>query len=380
VGNRHDQYMAEAIQLAKRGTGHVSPNPRVGSVIVKNNQIVGRGWHQTYGGPHAEVNALIDAGDQASGSTVYVSLEPCSHQGKTPPCTDALIEANVATVVIGARDTNPDASGGVSKLEKAGIKVITGVRENEALTLNRAFFHHIEHKRPWVIGKTATSLDGRIATHAGHSQWITGPAARRRGHDIRQSVDAIIVGAETLRADNPSLTVRERWNEDLASLKPAHPLRIIVSSRGKLPTNSKALNGSLPGKTLVATTDQMPLEQEIQLKEAGTETLRLAANSTGQVDIKALLKTIAPQCQSVLVEGGAQLLGSFVDANLVDEVWAFIAPTWIGGSNSPASIGGKGAEFLNQSLSLRDVQYESLDPDLLVRGFVDRQLTVVKNG
>lgn len=373
MSNLHDQHMAEALRLAKRGTGHVSPNPRVGCVVVKDHEIVGRGWHEQYGGPHAEVNALKDAGEHAIGSTVYVTLEPCSHHGKTPPCVDALLRAKVATVVIGARDTHPDATGGAQKLDQAGITVITGVRENEARIQNRMFFHHIEHKRPWVIGKTATSLDGRIATRSGHSQWITGAAARRRGHDIRQAVDAIIVGAETLRHDNPALTVRERWDHELAALAPAHPLRIIVSSRGLLPSDAHALDGSLPGNTVVATTDQMPQSQEDQLTQSGTEVLRLPANSDGKISIKALLDALAPRCQSVLVEGGAQLMGAFVDANLVDEVWAFIAPMWIGGASAPSSIHGMGAEYLDQSLSLRDVHHESLNPDLLVRGLVDRQ-------
>lgn len=381
VSNAHDQYMAEALLLAKRGTGHVSPNPRVGCVVVKNNDVVGRGWHQQFGGPHAEVNALRDAGDQAIGSTVYVTLEPCTHQGKTPPCVSALIAAKVAKVIIAARDPHPDANGGATQLEKAGIDVVIGVHEAQARAQNRMFFHHIEHKRPWVIGKTATSLDGRIATRTGHSQWITGPTARQRGHDLRQMVDAIVVGAQTLRKDNPSLTVRERWDDQLASLEPAHPLRIVVTSRGDgiQATDFQALDGSLPGKALVATTEQMPQTQADQLLQAGTEVLRLPANAAGQIDIKALLSALSTRCQSMVVEGGAQLLGAFVDANLIDEVWAFIAPKWIGGVSAPSAVGGFGAERLNQSVSLIDVKHESLNPDLLVRGLVDKRPSTDKN-
>ena len=364
--------MAEALRLAKRGTGHVSPNPRVGCVVVKDEKIIGRGWHQQYGGPHAEVHALNDAGAHGANSTVYVTLEPCAHYGQTPPCVQALLSAQVAKVVIGARDTHPDATGGAEKLRQAGVTVVTGVKEIEANRLNRMFFHHIEHKRPWVIAKTATSLDGRIATRAGHSQWITGPSARCRSHDLRQAVDAIIVGAETLRKDNPSLTVRDRWDEELCSLEPSHPLRIIVSRSGILPIDSHAFDGSLPGKTLVATTEQMTKNSEEQLIQAGVDVLRFPANSQGQISIHSLLDALATRCQSVMVEGGSQLLGSFVDANAVDEVWAFIAPTWIGGACAPSSIGGLGAEFLHQSLSLYDVQYEHLNPDLLVRGLVAR--------
>lgn len=360
------------MSLAKRGTGHVSPNPRVGCVIVKDDRIIGRGWHEVFGGPHAEVNALKEAGEQANGATAYVTLEPCAHDGKTPPCAKALIDAKISHVVIAARDPNPTAAGGVQLLEKAGIEVTTGVYETQALFQLRAFVHHIQHQRPWVIAKTATSLDGRIATRTGHSQWITGPAARRRSHDIRQAVDAIIIGAQTLRNDNPALTVRDRWDSELSSLKPSHPLRVIVSSSGILPTDFHALNGSLPGSTWVATTDQMPESQEQQLTKAGTQVLRLPSDSAGQINIKALLEALAPRCQSLLVEGGAQLLGAFVDARLVDEVWAFIAPKWIGGASAPTSISGLGVDRLEQSLTLIDVRHETLNPDLLMRGLVDK--------
>ncbi len=365
--------MAEALALARRGTGHVSPNPRVGCVLVKDEHIIGRGWHKAYGQAHAEVNALIDAGEAAAGSTAYVTLEPCAHHGQTPPCVNALINADVAQVVIAARDDNPKAEGGALLLQDAGISVTLGVREDEARFQNRAFFHHIATKRPWVVGKTASSLDGRISTRTGHSQWITGPSARRRGHDLRQAVDAIVVGAETLRKDNPTLTVRDRWNDVLASLEPAHPLRIIVSGTGDLPTDCHALNGSLPGKTLVATTEQMPVSQEKQLIENGTEVLRLPVNSVGKIDIPALLDALATRCQSILVEGGAQLLGAFVDARMIDEVWAFIAPKLIGGTSAPSSIGGLGIERLEESVTLNDVRYEFLEHDLLIRGLVDRR-------
>jgi diaminohydroxyphosphoribosylaminopyrimidine deaminase / 5-amino-6-(5-phosphoribosylamino)uracil reductase len=364
--------MAEALTLAHRGTGHVSPNPRVGCVIVKGEQVIGRGWHKAYGTEHAEVNALNDCVDDAEGATAYVTLEPCAHHGQTPPCVNALIDAKVAHVVIAVQDDNPKAKGGAQLLEEAGIKVTLGVRGAEARFQNRAFFHHLKTKRPWVIGKTATSLDGRIATRTGHSQWITGPAARRRSHDLRQAVDAIVVGAETLRNDNPTLTVRDRWDEVLASLQPSHPLRIIVSSTGILPTDFHALDGSLPGKSLVATTDQMPASQEEKLVKNGTEVLRLPSNSVGQINISAFLDALAPRCQSIVVEGGAQLLGAFVDARMIDEVWSFIAPKWIGGASAPASVGGLGVERLEQSLTLHDVRYESLEPDLLIRGLVDR--------
>ncbi len=363
--------MSEALALAKRGTGHVSPNPLVGCVIVKNNVIIGRGWHKKLGGPHAEVHALNDAGSEASGATAYVTLEPCAHVGKTPPCANALINANITTVVIAALDPNPTASGGVEALKKAGIEVITGVMKSEAEFQNRAFIHHIKYKRPWVIAKTATSLDGRIATHTGHSQWITGSAARKRGHDLRQYVDAIMIGADTLRKDDPSLTVRECWDSELSAIEAAHPLRIIVSGSGQVPLQAKALNGSLPGQTLVATSNQMPTTTEQQLNDAGVEVWRLPATDE-QIHIPALLEQLAPRCQSVMIEGGAKLLGAFADAQCIDELWAFIAPKIIGGATAPGSISGRGADRLEHSLTLHNVCHESLDADWLIRGMVNR--------
>jgi len=267
--------MREAISLAERGTGHVSPNPLVGAVVVKDGHIVGRGWHQRYGAAHAEVNALNDAGERAIGSTVYVTLEPCTHTDKTPPCTNALIDAKVATVVVASRDPNPLAAGGVEILRAAGIQVITGVEEESADFLNRAFLFNIRTNQPWVVAKTATSLDGKIATRTGHSQWITGEMARSRGHDIRQSVDAILIGGETLRADNPSLTVRRCMSNTLAQLEPSHPLRVIVSGSGDLPVDRTALNGSLPGRTLIITTEKMPMSREDALLKNGNEIVRL---------------------------------------------------------------------------------------------------------
>jgi len=371
----HNQYMRTALQLAKRGTGHASPNPLVGCVVVKDDKIVGRGWHQQYGGPHAEVNALTDAGKNAIGATVYVTLEPCAHEGKTPPCVNALIAAKVNRVIVAARDPNPIATGGIEQLRHAGITVVTGVETEAADYLNRAFVHRIKSKRPWVVAKTATSLDGRIATRTGHSQWITGPNARRRSHDLRQMVDAIIVGAETVRADNPALTVRNPLDKELAELESAHPLRVIVSARGELALNLHAVDGSLPGQTLVATTEHMSANTEQQLLNAGNEVLRLACDSSGYIPIEALLNALAPRCQSVLVEGGAHLLGAFVDAGFVDEVWAFIAPKWIGGAKAPGSVGGLGVSRLENALELKHLEHEQLEPDWLMRGLVNRAPT-----
>jgi len=270
MGGSHQTYMREAIRIAALGTGHVSPNPLVGAVVVKDDVIVGRGWHKNYGGPHAEVHALEEAGELARNAT-------------------ALIESSIGTVVIAVRDPNPKAAGGVEQLRNAGISVITDVESDAAEYQNRAFLHRIKTGTPWVIAKTATSLDGRIATRTGHSQWITGQAARKRGHDIRQFIDAILVGAETVRADDPSLTVRERWNEDLSSLVPAHPLRVIATREGNLPNEARVLDTAHPGETLIVTGEKMSQVRESEFIDSGVDVLRLASDATGKFSIEDLL-------------------------------------------------------------------------------------------
>lgn len=371
--------MTEAIQLAQQGTGHASPNPLVGCVIVKNGEVIGRGWHERYGGPHAEANAISDARKRApestehptAGATAYVSLEPCAHYGKTPPCVDALINAKVATVVIATRDPNPKAAGGIEKLQAAGIEVITGIEAEAAQHQNRAFLHRLRTGRPWVIAKTATSLDGKIATRTGHSQWITGDAARRRAHDLRQIADTIVVGANTLRQDNPSLTVRDRWSTSLMALEPVHPTRVVVTRKGGLPHSARALNGSLPGTTIVATSDLMSAEEEAELTSLGNEVLRLPADADGRVSMRALLEALSRRSQCLVVEGGAELLGAFADEQLIDEVWSFIAPMIIGGSTALTSVAGSGCASLTEGLHLTGIDVQTLGDDVLLRGIVD---------
>jgi len=313
-------YMQEAIKLAKQGRYTVAPNPMVGCVIVKDSQIIGRGWHERPGGPHAEVNALKEAKDNAQGSIVYVSLEPCSHYGRTPPCVEALIHAKVSEVHFPFIDPNPKVSGqGLSRLKSAGIKVIIGECEAEARKLNEIFLHYIKHKQPFVIAKWAISLDGKMVTQAFDNRQITGLEAQKHLHDIRQALSAILVGSTTALYDNPMLTSR------LAHAK-NQPLRIILNASGNLPLHLKVFDQSLPGKTLVATTKQAPKIWCEELLKRGVEVLTLPTHNN-KIDLLALLDELGRrEISSLLVEGGQSVLNSFFSQGLVNQVYAYLAP------------------------------------------------------
>ena len=388
----HEHFMQRALELAVRGTGCTSPNPLVGSVVVHNGHIIGEGWHEVYGQAHAEVNALNDArrfiqSDEFSSSsdktgdeliaqtlsecTLYVTLEPCNHHGYTPPCTHAIVNAGIKHVVYALEDPNPKAAGGADWLRQQGVTIVTGVLEDKARHVNRFFLKYVADKRPYVIAKTATSLDGRTATHTGHSQWITGPAARQRGHQLRQAVDAIIVGSGTVLSDDPSLTVR--LPEELCAPELIrHPRPVILDTTGRVPLTAKLLNGSLPTKSLVITTKAMSDEHRKAIESHGHEVAVVSQNSNGPgtcpVDTLAVLGQ--HKLHSVLLEGGAIVHGTFRDAGLIDEVWAFIAPTVIGGQTAPSSFAATGSDTLEQASGLHDVHVEHVGNDVLIRGLV----------
>ncbi|MEM7118802.1 MAG: bifunctional diaminohydroxyphosphoribosylaminopyrimidine deaminase/5-amino-6-(5-phosphoribosylamino)uracil reductase RibD [Chloroflexota bacterium] len=366
-----ERYMKRALGLARLAEGFTSPNPMVGSVVVKNGRIIGEGYHHYAGAAHAEVVALENAGEAAEGATVYVSLEPCNHFGRTPPCTQALIDAKVEAVHYAISDPNPRAKGGHQRLEAAGIQVSVGLCEAEARHLNRFFFRHAQFGCPHVIAKFATSLDGKIATRTGHSQWITGTPARQRGHGLRQAVDAILVGAETAVLDNPQLTTR------LPNGRPSHPLRIVLDSQGRVPLSARLFDPELPGQTLVATTAVMPAERRLALEGLGVWVWEMpvassATDANGRsVNLPALLGKLGEHnIQSVLVEGGGTVLGSFFDEGLVHEAWAFLAPMIIGGSTAPSPVSGLGPATLSHAWRLDNVATEAVGQDVLVRGVV----------
>ncbi|MBN1311971.1 MAG: bifunctional diaminohydroxyphosphoribosylaminopyrimidine deaminase/5-amino-6-(5-phosphoribosylamino)uracil reductase RibD [Anaerolineae bacterium] len=361
--SEHIRWMQHAIKLAQLAEGCTSPNPMVGAVIVRDGQVLGEGYHHRAGMPHAEIEALRAAKGPVQGATLYVTLEPCNHYGRTPPCTDAIIASGIAHVVYAIPDPYPPAGGGAQRLRDAGLQVTNGICADEAADLNRFFLHHCNTKLPYVIARYASSLDGKIATRNGDSQWITGEASRRRSHQLRHAADAILIGAGTAIVDNPRLTTRLPMDD------PRHPLRIVLDSRGRVPLENQVFSSDLAGRTLVATTDAMPTDHEKKLASCGVEVLRLPQNGWGRVDITALLHTLGQrEIQSLVVEGGSTILGSFFDSELVDEVWAFIAPVIIGGKDAPSPVEGIGVTALERALRLKDACIELLDGDWLISG------------
>jgi diaminohydroxyphosphoribosylaminopyrimidine deaminase / 5-amino-6-(5-phosphoribosylamino)uracil reductase len=358
-------YMKLALRLAARGAGWVSPNPMVGGVVVKDGQVVGRGYHRRAGAPHAEVEALAAAGEAARGADLYVTLEPCNHQGKTPPCTQAILASGVRRVIIAARDPNPQVTGGGAEfLTAGGVEVHEGLMAAEARRLNEAWLHYVNTGRPWVMAKAACSLDGKIATVGGESQWLTGEAARAVGHRLRHRVDAIVVGIGTVLADNPQLTTRRPRG-------PAKdPIRVVLDSRLRLPLTSKLLHLHSPAPTWVATTSQAPPETIRALTARGAQVLVLPADA-GRVALPALLEELGTrQVQSLLVEGGAETLGTLFDQRLVNQFYFFYAPKILGGQQAPGMVGGQGIIHLGQAHIARDLSVRRIGGDLLVSGYL----------
>lgn len=357
--------MKLALRLAARGAGWVSPNPMVGAVVVKNGQVAGRGYHRRAGLPHAEVEALRDAGEAARRADLYVTLEPCNHQGRTPPCTQAILEAGVGRVIIATRDPNPRVTGGgVEFLTARGVEVSVGLLEAEARRLNEAWFHWVDTGRPWVITKAACSLDGKIATASGESQWLTGEAARTLGHRLRHQVDAIVVGIGTVLADDPQLTTR------LPRSPGRDPIRIVLDSRLRLPLNSRLLHLDSEAPTWVVCTSEAPTAPRRALKGPGVEVLVLAPDA-GKVPLPALLDLLGTrQVQSLLVEGGAETLGAFFDQGLVNKFYFFYAPKILGGRKAPGMVGGRGVIHLGEAHIARDLKVRRVGVDLLVSGYL----------
>lgn len=326
------QMMRRALALAERGRGRTSCNPPVGAVIVRDGVVIGEGWHRKAGEPHAEVEALAQAGEKAKGATLYVSLEPCSIHGKTPPCAPAVIGAGIARVVIAATDPNPAVDGaGIAMLEEAGINVTTGVAALDGRRMIEAFAKHVTTGRAFLTGKIAVTLDGRAAAADGSSKWITGPTARRDAHRLRASVDAVMVGAGTVLADDPQLTVR------LRGYKGDQPLRVVLDSAGATPLDAKILKTQAP--TLMVTTDKAPDESLAAYRVRGAQTWR-APTREGRIDLESTLDELGRRgVMEVLLEGGPALLGDAVDRGLIDRYIVYIAPKLLGSSGLPA-IGG----------------------------------------
>ncbi len=354
--------MTRALELAERGRGRTSPNPMVGAVLVRHGEVVGQGFHHRAGEPHAEILALRQAGERARGATLYINLEPCCHYGRTPPCTQALIEAGVSEVHMSMEDPNPLVHGkGREALEAAGIRTVVGERQAEACQLNEVFIKYISTGRPFVTAKFAMSLDGKTATSTGESRWITGPAARRYVHELRNVSDAICVGVNTVLADDPRLTTR------LDRPDVRHPLRVVLDSRGRAPLTSQVFNPTLPGSTSVATTHSMPSSHRAALEARGVAVWVLPHDDDGRVALSGLLDWLAErEVTSLLVEGGGGVLASFVRERLVDKVLAFVAPLIIGGEEAPSPVRGHGVRRLADALRLERVAVDRVEEDVLV--------------
>lgn len=360
-----EKYMRLAMQLAGNAIGRTSPNPLVGAVIVKDNRVVGCGWHRKAGTPHAEVHALNQAGELAQGADVYVTLEPCAHYGKTPPCAKALVEAKVKNVYGGLLDVNPKVAGkGFKILEDAGIHVEYGFLQDELRKQNEVFFKWIEHKKPFVVLKAAMTLDGKIATATGQSKWITNETSRAYGYKLRDIYDGIMVGINTVIEDNPMLTARVDGGKN--------PIRIVVDSSLKIDINANVVQDK-SAKTIVATTDKADKDKILKLQAQNVDVIVVDKDENDKVDIEKLLDILGQQniC-SILVEGGATLSGSFVAKKLVDKVYFFIAPKIIGGKEAKTPVAGTGILNLQEALTLKDIQIEKLEEDILIIGRVDK--------
>lgn len=372
-------YMKRALELAKFGEGHTAPNPLVGAVIVKDGQIIGEGWHAVYGGPHAEIMAFQSLNASAEGATLYVTLEPCSHFGKTPPCVDAIIAHKISKVVVAMLDPNPLVSGrGVQKLTEHGITVKTGILESESADLNEPFLKFITTGCPLIIVKTAMTLDGKLASVTGDSKWISNTASRQLVHKMRNKYSGIMVGIGTVLADDPSLTTRLDVTAQDDTVKQsfvsADPHRIIVDTHARTPLTAKVLNlHDSKAMTIIATTELAPLESRLALEAKGATVLTLPSKD-GHVDLKALIVKLGEMhIDSVLVEGGSELNFSLFNEQLVDRVFSFIAPKIIGGRNAKTPVAGEGIAMMRDAIQLENVKVSMIESDILIEATVKKE-------
>ena len=358
--------MKQAIRLARKGSGQVSPNPLVGAVVVNGDKKVGESWHRFFGGAHAEINALEKAGELAKQADIYVNLEPCCHYGKTPPCTDALIKAGIRRVFVGMVDPNPAVAGkGIKRLEKAGIKVETGLLENECKKLNEFFIKFVTKKVPFVILKTALTLDGKIATHTGDSKWITCESSREKVHRIRSEVDAVMVGIGTVLYDDPLLTVRLRKKNSL------NPLKIIVDSSLRIPLESKVLKPGFADKTIIATSPgRAASKKALAISNTGAQIFKVPLKKK-RVDLTKLVELAGRHgISSILIEGGSELGASALESKIVDKTMFFYAPKIIGGTEAKVAVGGRGIKNIADAIQIEDIRISRIKSDFLIEGYI----------
>jgi diaminohydroxyphosphoribosylaminopyrimidine deaminase/5-amino-6-(5-phosphoribosylamino)uracil reductase len=359
------QLMQMALDLAIKGEGFTSPNPLVGAVVAKDGQVVGRGYHQMVGGPHAEVNAIDAAGSLADGATLYVTLEPCNHTGRTPPCTAKILEAGIERVVIAMMDPNRDvAGGGAEFLAQRGICVTAGVCEKQARKLNEAYVKFVGTRRPFVIAKCAATLDGRLATRSGDSKWITGKSARQFVHRLRHAVDGILVGINTVRADNPSLTTR------LPDGQGKDPLRIILDTHLAISPQAKLLRQASAADTVLVVGPSITRDKKRPYEKAGARVIE-AELKNGLIDMEALMDRLgAMGVTSLLIEGGSRVLASAFRAGIVDKVFFFYAPKILGGDDGIPICSGPGPELMRQSIAVNDIDVRRFGDDVMIEGYI----------
>lgn len=359
-----ERFMARAVELARRGAGWTSPNPLVGAVIVRDGRIIGEGWHHRFGGPHAEREALAACSESPAGATAYVTLEPCCHTGKTPPCTEALIEAGIARVVVGVLDPNPLVAGkGNEALRRAGIEVAVGVLEPSCRAVNEPFLHAMEQRRPLVIAKYAMTLDGKVATREGLSRWVTREAARRRVHEDRHRHAGVMVGIGTALADDPLLTCR------LDGREVSQPARVVVDAAARLPLESQLVRTASEAPVIVAVAEGALLARRNALAERGCAVVAVPARE-GRVDPRILMELLWQRfsLDSLIVEGGPTLLGSLFDEGLVDRVQAYIAPKIFGGLEALGPVAGRGVGDPADAPVLSEVSLQMMGGDVLLEG------------
>ena len=361
-------YMHRALELAKLGIGYTNPNPLVGAVIVKNDSIIGEGYHAQYGGPHAEINAFDHATESVEGATMYVTLEPCSHYGKTPPCAKAIIKKGIKRVVIAMEDPNLLVSGkGIQILKDAGIEVTTGVLGQQAQKINEVFIKYITTGLPFCVLKTAMTLDGKIATTTGESKWITDETSRKYVHRLRHQYSAIMVGIGTVLADDPQLTTR------LEGLQGRNPIRIVVDTHGRIPLDAKILQCDAHTKTIVAVTALADKSKIKSIETNGAEVL-VAPLKNNQVDLSYVMQYLGnKKIDSVLLEGGSTLNYSALQAGVVDKILAFVAPKILGGETAKTPVGGTGVSHIQDAILLEDMAFIKMSNDLMIEAYVRKE-------
>jgi diaminohydroxyphosphoribosylaminopyrimidine deaminase/5-amino-6-(5-phosphoribosylamino)uracil reductase len=364
-------YMKMALDLARKGEGYTSPNPMVGAIVVRKGKIVGKGYHQAAGEVHAEVNAIDDAGSSAKEATLYVNLEPCNHTGRTPPCTDKIIAAGINRVVMAMEDPNPGVKGGGKHyLESLGIHTTLGVCKDEAEKLNEIFIKFVTTKRPFSIIKCGATLDGRIATKTGDSKWVTSEASRNFVHRLRHTLDAIMVGINTVERDDPSLTTR--LADDLGNVKGHDPTRIILDTTLRISENAKVLRLNSDSDTIIVSGNSVPTDKRTRLEKRGVRVIESQVTN-GRIDLDILMDLLGNMgMTSLLIEGGSRVIASALSAGIAEKIIFFFAPKILGGDDGVPICKGKGASTMKNCIPVKDIRVRRFGDDVMIEGYIDK--------